>query len=188
MTDIEIINAALTHCGASKIASLADASNEAVVASTHWQICRDAVLESRAWLFATTRLVLVEDASAPAFGYAHRFVIPSTVIRVIQCYDANEDIIDDWVREGGFILTDETTVKVIVITRIIDTSVYPPSFTETLGYWLASALCVPLTENRQRATDLLAIAEKKVKEAAYTEGSQSRSQKKTVPALPGRRR
>jgi hypothetical protein len=188
VTDIEVINMGLHHCGAKGISSLNDTVNEAKVAKTWWQTAMDTVLLDRDWTFARDRIVLAKDAAAPAFGFAFRHIIPTTVIKVQACFDGSLKELDDWVREGGYVLTDnDAPVYAEVVIRPSST-LWSGPFCQALGAKFGEMLAVPLTENRQLRLDLGTLYERYVKEAGASDGQQGRSRRKTVPKMAGRRR
>lgn len=186
MTAIEIINLALSDCGANAITALSDDVPEARQAKAKYVAIRDAVLECREWTFAKQRITLALDAVAPVFGYTYRYIIPSTVIRVVRVY-AGETLSDEWVREGWRVLIDEAApVNAEVLARV-DEGEFSPGMVTTLAARLTAAFAIPLTENRQLAKDFMDYYEYLLKDAGAMDGSQGRTQVMRPPPLPGRR-
>jgi hypothetical protein len=188
VTDIDIVNMALGQVGVGRINSLSDLSNEAKVANDHYATVRDALLEERMWTFATFREQLAQDATPPVFHYANRFVIPSLVLKVWECYDSSDgdEPIDDWAREGQFVATDEGQVWAVTTHRVNE-AVFSPSFTNALSTRLGAVLAIPLAENRQLFSDLMSLSDTLLKIAAGSDGQQGRTKATRAPRLPGRR-
>jgi hypothetical protein len=188
MTDIEIVNLAVTDCGCNPIASLTDGSNEARICAAKYTAVRDAVLESREWTFAKWRFVPSKDPVAPAWGYANQFIIPSNVLIIPRIYtDTVGTLVDDWVREGFRILTDESIIYAEAIVRVGEGDI-SPGCVRVIAALLASEIAIPLTENRQLAADMDNKYQRLIVDAGASDGKQGRTQRLRPPAMPGRRR
>lgn len=192
MTEVEIINLALSDCGTALINTIDDDSAEARQAKAKYGAIRDAVLEAREWTFAKQRILLDQDPVSPAFGYIYQYILPSSTIRVIRVYDTsstteNPDPVDDWVREGFRVLTNEPApIYAEVIARVGEGS-FSPGMVLALSARLTSVFAIPLTENRQLAKDYLDFYRAQITDAASLDGSQGRTQRLRPPPLPGRR-
>lgn len=174
---VSLCNAALGLVGAQPITALTDDVTTATLCSRLLPMCRDAVLEEREWTFAVSRQVLAADTTAPAFGYDYRYLVPSTVLRVLQLEDGTTSTDVQWVREGAYLLTDQAApVYVRWLTRVEDPALWSAGFTQTLIYRLAAALAVPVTENRTLQADLYQLYQRALRDAAATDGMQGRSQ------------
>lgn len=193
MTNIEIINLALSDCGATLIAALSDDLPEARNAKAKYGAIRDAVLEAREWTFAKRRLLLAKDPVAPAFGYSFQFILPSTTLRVIRTYRNSgtltgaPDLIEDWVREGSRVLTNEDSPVYAEVLVRVDEGDFSPGMVLAFAARLTAALAIPLTENRQLAKDFMDYYKALIQDAAAMDGSQGRTQRLRPPAMPGRR-
>lgn len=189
MTPVDLANLALGWLGEPRIVSFEDPSKNAGILKAAFPAIRDAVLEARDWTFATERFDLAPDAALPAFGYAARFALPGSVLRVVSC-EVLEGSDLEWVREGAFILTRDAAPRLFVkgIVRVEDSSLWSPGFAQALAARLAADLCVPLTENRAVGADLWALYERKLKDAAANDGRQGRSQQLTRASSITRRR
>lgn len=193
MTDVEIVNLALSDCGQKPILSFDDGSPAAVQAKAKYAAIRDAVLECREWTFAKTRVQLAEDANAPLFGYTHQYVIPSTVVRVARLYDQNGVaagtplLTHDWVREGRRVLANRAGPLYAEVLVRVPEGEFSPGMTLALAARLTSAFAIPLTENRQLAKDFMDAYAAQLTDAAAMDGSQGRTQRLRPIPLPGRR-
>jgi hypothetical protein len=194
MTSIDIINLALSDCGAGLISSMNDDLPEARQAKAKYPAIRDAVLEAREWTFAKRRIQLNMDAVPPTFGYDFQYIIPPETIRVIRVYNTSAasmtgalDTVADWVREGWRVLTNEISPIYAEILQRVDESTFSPGMVLALAARLTAAFAIPLTENRQLAADFMGFYEALIKDAGAMDGSQGRTQRLRTPALPGRR-
>lgn len=189
MTDIEIVNLALSDCGAPLITTFGDGTASAQVANAKYVGTRDAVLEAREWTFAKSRALLVRDPVAPAFGYSYRFIIPSDVLRVPRIYDsadADASPLAGWIREGSFILTN-TEVIYAELQKRVGEGMFSPTMVLALAARLTSVFAIPLTENRQLAKDSWDRYTDLLREAGALDGGQGTTQTLRPPNLPGRR-
>jgi hypothetical protein len=149
---ISVVNFALNILGADSITSLEDEAREAQVMKNIYYISRDAVLEEAEWTFATRRFKPAKSATAPEWGWANAFPIPSDIIRVTQVdrYDFTrgmERTQADHAIEGREILTDENEVFCKGLRRIEDEGIYSPLFDEAFAYKLAANACLMLTQS-----------------------------------------
>jgi hypothetical protein len=197
MTATEIVNAALTRCGCNPISALGDTTlAEGKVALANYGPCRDYVLEDREWTFAKGRLKLNQDPVPPAFGFTYQYIIaaPVRVLRVIRCYQDSAGLIqlDDWVREGARILTNQIDGTVAgnpiyaEVLQQVDEDQFSPGCAQALIEYLMSVMAVPLTENRQLAKDSAEAYKSKIIDAGAMDGSQGRTQRLRPPPLRGR--
>ena len=177
MDPVGICNLALGWVGAKRITALDDPSVAAELCSANFDAVRDAVLEARAWTFATQRFTIAADGAPPAFGYPYRHLLPAEVLRVLACDDGSDAWDLMWVREGQYIL-DELSGELFVraIMRIEDVALWSPGFCQAVAYRLASVLVVPLSENRSLQADLVQLYVKALRDAAALDGSQGRSE------------
>jgi hypothetical protein len=194
VTKIEIINLALSDCGANLIGTVDDDLPEARQAKAKYNAHRDAVLECREWTFAKRRLQLNLDPTVPAFDYTYQYIIPSNVLRVVRVYNGSVapvnglyPQVDDWVREGWRVLTNETGPIFAEVLLRVDEGDFSPGMVLALSALLTSVFAIPLTENRQLARDFMDKYEVYLKEGGAMDGSQGRTQVLRPPPLPGRR-
>ena len=172
MDKVALCNLALSALGDDTISTLTDASTLAELCSTNFDAVRDAVLGERAWRFATVRRQLAADATAPAWGAAHRYALPKTVIQVLEASDGTHPL-PDWRREGGFVLTDQAgPIYIRSVEQIEDVSLWPPGFCQAVAARLAAVLAVPVTESRPLAEQLWKLYRMRLSEAGTADALQ----------------
>jgi len=150
----QICNMALGRIGAKRINDLSDATDtktEAIQCRLHYAQTRDALMRSHLWRFASHRKQLSEDTDIPAaedFEWDHQFDLPNDFLRLKSIYEDNNtpdrSTYYSYDIEGTKILTNETSVYIRYIRRIIDTSKFDPLFTEVLVLLLADRFIGPL--------------------------------------------
>jgi hypothetical protein len=193
VTQIEIINLALSDCGVKLISALTDDLPEARQAKAKYSAMRDAVLEAREWTFAKARLQLNLDPTVPVFGYTYQYIIPDDTLRVIRVFNSSSasmngalHVVDDYVREGWRILTNDIAPLYAEVLKRVDESTFSPGMVLALSARLTAAFAIPLTENRQLAKDFMDFYKALITDAAAMDGSQGRTQQLRPPPLPGR--
>lgn len=88
----------------------------------------------------------------PAFGFSMKFPLPTDYLRVVNLDDSSIK----YKIEGGYLLCDDASVKMLYIAKITDTTKYEPMFDHLLGVMLAHELSYSLV---QSASLKLALAQ-----------------------------
>jgi hypothetical protein len=182
---VEICNLALGWLGAKLIAALDQenpASAEEELCAANYGAALKAVLEAKAWTFATARVELEPGEESGIAEYPRRFAIPGTVVRVLAVDDGTGAFDVNWVREGDRLLTDDVLDKAYVkaVLFVEDAAKFTPGFVRALAYRLAADLAMPLTENRARAEAMEALYERALAKGGALDGAQgSPAEKKT---------
>jgi hypothetical protein len=143
---VEIANNALIRIGANTITALSDSTKEARACNARYNPARKAVLRSYPWNFAKKRDTLSTAVGSPGdFGYEFDFAVPSDFLRIITLDTGNAD----YRLEQGKILTDASTVDLLYVFDITDTTKFDPMFDEALGLYLAWSVCFHLTQSNE---------------------------------------
>jgi hypothetical protein len=176
---VSICNAALSFAGQKPITSLdADDTEAARLCAANYPAAVKAVLEERGWTFATGWTVLAPADAAPADAaspeFSRRFLLPATVLRVLQCDDGSGSFELEWKREGEYILADCATLHVRAIQLIDDPKLWTGNFAIAVAYRLAALLAIPLTENRSLHADLVQLYQEQIRQAGALDGTQGR--------------
>lgn len=152
-SDVEISNNALIKLGAGTITSLSEDSPSANVCNARYDSVRDMELRAHPWNFAVKRVVLAESTSAPAFGLANQFALPSDFLRLLPPNFPNDL---DWQIENGgdgviYIRTNDTSaLQVRYIARIVDPNQFDVLFREALACSLAMEICEKITQSNSK--------------------------------------
>lgn len=178
-SEVEICNRALQKLGARRINTLTEDSVNARACNAAYTELRDAELRAHTWNFAIERASLAADATAPAWGRANSFTLPSDYIKLADPYPEDNENSRDWQVEGGKILTDESAPLYIrYVKRATDANAMDPLFREALASKLAVELCEAVTQSntkKQAAMEGYVQAIRQAKKANAIEG---------VPAQP----
>lgn len=193
-TPVQICNLALSWMGQRRINSLNDNQNEAIVMNDNYELSRDKTLEDAAWTFAMHRQVLAPISDAPAFGSSNQFLIPGNVLRVHRVYrstntsQSNAFINAEWTREGNYILSPEDTLWAMFIVRVTDPNRFSPGFVHALAARLAADTAITFTESIKMEEKMEQRYAMKLADAAYTDGSQGRTEVIRSSNLTGARK
>jgi hypothetical protein len=184
VSEVSICNQALSWLAMDPITSLDDNDRTSQWMRINYPFLRDAVLEERNWTFATDRATsTVADLDAWGTMYVHP--IPISWQSVYRCYSRigqggsfgptspNANITSEgWRREGGDILSYDSTVYMWGMKRLTDTGAFSSLFVQALAARIAADACVPFTENRELQRDLWNLYGVKLAEAATRDGQQ----------------
>ncbi len=180
-SEVTICNQALSWLATSPILSLADGTTNANLCNANYTELRDSTLESAAWTFATERYKWSPLASpdVPVYGYANKFLIPSTVLRVLECRDddvyANGVSDLDWRREGQYIVSDASVVYAKCIIQITATDTMSALFRQALAARIAATLAPTITESKGHADRLWNLYENYMRDATPIDASQGKN-------------
>lgn len=165
----DIANRALSKLGDVRITDIDTDNTKAARAMAHrLPFLRDLLLQSYPWRFALEITTLPADSTAPAWGYARRFLFPSDCLRLWSVGDYAIDIQSYGVQfriggtssypsdapfevYGDYIHTDLTApLKIQYVKQITDTGKFPDVFTEALAAKMAADAAEELTQSASK--------------------------------------
>lgn len=169
---VEICNQALVKVGAERITSLSDDSENAAVLNAIFDVKRDAELAAHPWTFAIKRDSIPASATAPAFGWAYSYPLPSDYLALVEVgedftfYDSTTGALfvieSDPATGAPALLTDATSpLDLRYVYRVTNPGRFPAPFVEALACRLAAEICERRTQNlskRQQAWDEYKLA------------------------------
>lgn len=158
-SETAICNQALARIGAKRINDLdTDQSVNAGHCREHYEQTRDALLRSHWWRFARARATLSQDTTDPAFEWDNQFDLPNDFLRLRKLFGDNNtsnlNVYRSFAIEGDKLLTNESSVSMRYIKKVIDTAKFDPLFTEVLVLQLAVKLIMPVSQD-SKARELL---------------------------------
>ena len=115
-TEVSICSNALRRLGDDPITSLTDDTERARLCNSFYTDTRDAVLRLHPWNFAITRASLAKLATAPGYGFANKFSLPTNpyCLRVLGMeYEDYIFKVENVATHGIVLLTDEATANII---------------------------------------------------------------------------
>ena len=174
MTDqLSLYNGALRECGERKLASLTEAREPRRILDDVWDSGGvDDCLEMGQWYFAMRTVQVDYDTDVtPDFGYIYAFSKPSDwKVTSALCSDEyfREPLLD-YADEAGYWYTDYQTIYVRYVSNDSaygkDYSLWPQAFVRYVEAYLASEICLKVTGDKERTKLVLALAEKRLKQA-----------------------
>ena len=160
MTDaVGICNLALQRLGAKSITSLAEDSTAGRECNRVYNHARDSELRSHPWSFARTRAQIAADSTAPSFGFANAFSLPSDYVRLLPARSvANTSVtlggIDasiDWQIEGRKILTnDKSRLDIVYLKTVTDPNDFDTLFVDLLVSRIAMDVAEKVTQSNTK--------------------------------------
>ena len=169
-TETSIANAALTLLGERRISSLDDNTKAAKTLKDRYDEVRDDVLRAHPWNFATTRAALAKNATAPTWGFANAYDVPTDFLRLIEIDNpANHT----YQVEGRQIVTDMGAPLNIIYTRQATVVVhYDPMFRQAFAAALAADVAEVFTGTTSKVEQLLGIMQEKIRTARVPDGQE----------------
>lgn len=181
MDPVTICNMALLSFGEERIESIAEGdldSPEAELCATYYLPAVRAVLEERAWLFATGFVDLgakqpslfTQGAGSGRF-MTTVFTLPGKVIRPLACDDGSGEFLIRWERMGMAILTEDTDKLIAkAVTMVEDPNSWTPNFALAASFKLASLIAGPITHSAAKVDEALKKYESALHTAANLDG------------------
>ncbi len=160
MTETDLCNIALDHLAANRISSPDDASFNAQKIRLHWPLARDRALRAKEWNFAEKRALLTADATAPVFGYAYAYILPTDylIARAFNDKDAGTSKAD-WEISGQFLLSNDTCSQLRYTFRNEVVTQWSAEFCDCFTLFLAAQVATALSASPELALSMRQRAE-----------------------------
>jgi len=168
---VDICNGALNQLGATTILTLTEDSKNARLCNARYTQVRDSVFRSHPWNCLQKRLQLAADTDAPAWGFTKQYTLPADCLRVLTILDYDAD----YKIEGRKILTDNSTMKILYISRVEDPNEYDELLRETLSASLAADIAYAVTSSNPTATNMFNLFQSKLKEARFVDSTEGQN-------------
>ena len=165
---VDINNAALNQLGASTILSLTEDSKNARICNARYTQIRDAVFRSHPWNCLQKRQELAADTTAPAWGYSFKYDLPGDCLRLLRIldYDSDHKV------EGRSILSNNSSMKILYISRITDPNQYDELLRETISAALAADIAYAITSNNTTQQNMIALYQDKLRDARFVDSTE----------------
>jgi len=168
---VDICNGALNQLGASTILSLTEDSKNARLCNARYTQVRDAVFRSHPWNCLQKRVQIEADSDAPAWGFTKQYTLPADCLRVLTILDYDAD----YKIEGRKILTDNSTMKILYVSRIEDPNEYDELLRETLSAALAADIAYAVTSSNPTASNMYNLFQDKLKDARFVDSTEGQN-------------
>ena len=143
MTKLDIWNSALQRIGAESVADEWTESKEAVLCRRYYDNAVNIILRAHPWNFATRRIALPLNATAPAFGWSKAFDLPIDYVSMISLADPT----DIYTIESGQVLTNAVNGNCKYIAEQPDPTRIPSDVTRCIVLQLASDMAMNLSNS-----------------------------------------
>ena len=168
---VDICNGALNQLGASTILSLTEDSKNARLCNARFTQIRDGVFRSHPWNCLQKRVQLAADSTAPAWGFTQQYTLPADCLRVLTILDHDSD----YKIEGRKILTDNSSMKILYISRVTDPNEYDELLRETLSAALAADIAYAITSSNPTTTNMFNLFQSKLKDARFVDSTEGQN-------------
>ena len=165
---VDINNAALNQLGASTILSLTEDSKNARICNARYTQIRDAVFRSHPWNCLQKRLELSSSTTTPAWGYSFQYDLPGDCLRLLRIldYDSNHKV------EGRSILSNNSSMKILYISRVTDPNQYDELLRETLAAAIAADIAYAITSNNTTQQNMINLYQNKLRDARFVDSTE----------------
>lgn len=160
LSQVQVMNLALTKLGQDRIVSPTDDVEAARVMNSLWPMTRDTVLAAYPWSFAIVRTSLPALSEAPAGSWSLQYALPEPCLRLVQVGDDwmfYQPEVDSFAVEGGRILTDiEAPLFVRYVQRVENVGLWPVLFGRVMAMQMAADACEKLTTSSSKFDECMA--------------------------------
>ena len=173
-SEVDICNIALSNLGERSINDRADENQRARACDNRFDDVRDLVLRSHIWNCALKREgPLPSSATAPSWGYDYAYPKPAEMLRLIAVKE-NEHAFKI---EGDNIVTDSSTLNILYIERVTDTSKYDSLLVQAIALRLATEIGQDLTGKTELKENLMRKYREVLSEARSADAAEGTPQK-----------
>jgi hypothetical protein len=165
---VDICNGALNQLGATTILSLTEDSKNARLCNSRYTQVRDAVFRSHPWNCLQQRVELAQSTITPAWGYSFKYDLPGDCLRLLRIldYDSDHKV------EGRSILSNNSSMKILYISRVTDPNQYDENLRETLSAALAADIAYAITSNNTTQQNMIALYQEKLRDARFVDSTE----------------
>lgn len=148
-SQVGICNSALIKIGADRISSIDEDKREAILLKAVWDQCRDKVLRSHKWNFATKRVSLVPNSTTPDWGYDYQYDLPTGTLRFIASDPDDIEYVIESDADGNarVLRTDESSLDVLLLFSQNNMEAWDTCAAEALAWTLAESVAYALTQS-----------------------------------------
>lgn len=183
MDPVNVCNIALGQLGEKRLTQfdeLNPLSRTEELCTTNYSPAVAAALEAREWTFATEWQKLAKAATAGAHPVLDltRFLLPSTVLRVVDVDDGSGECALEYQRRGQYLYANVEELYVRSVNLVEDPDLWSPTFAFVVALKLAELLAVPVTENAGLEERMELRYQKYLRDAASLDGMQGTAERR----------
>lgn len=159
---VSICNLALSNIAKENINDLSEPTAEARACNQFYAHCRDTLLQSYPWKFASKTVSLGEVANDRDGEWSYAYARPTDCLKVRHVQDENGIFVGQFGApygvEGQKIYCDLSPALLHYTFRLTDPTLFSPLFIEALSWHLAVRLAMPLTRDPKLRADAFQLA------------------------------
>jgi len=165
---VDICNGSLNQLGATTIVSLTEDSKNGRLCNARFTQVRDAVFRSHPWNCLQKRIAVAADVATPAWGFSYQYTLPADCLRLLRIldYDSDHKV------EGRSILSNNSSMKILYISRVTDPNQYDELLRETLSAALAADIAYAITSNNTTQQNMIALYQEKLRDARFVDSTE----------------
>lgn len=172
-SEVDICNIALSNLGERPITARNDQNQRARACDNRFDDVRDLVLRSHVWNCALKREQLTSSATAPVWGYDVAYPKPAKMLRLISVKE-NEY---PFKIEGENIVTNSTSLNILYIEQVTDTTKYDALLIQAIALRLATEIAQDITGKTQLKEALMRKYREVMSEARSADAAEGTPQK-----------
>lgn len=170
---VALANISLDLIGATTILSFDDDTNEARIVKRMYEESKKEVMRSHPWNSIRKRVTLSPTVTTPAFYYSNTYQLPSDYLRVLP-YGTLADT--EYQIEGKKLLSNESSVELIYLANIDDTTVFEALLTKAIALRLAADICYRIVQSNSLVERLEGQYERVLRRAKTINAQEQQSQ------------
>jgi hypothetical protein len=174
-SEVGICNQALVKVGAARITALTDDTKQARALNAIYTVKRDVELSANPWSFAIMRAQIPASSTAPAFGWAYAYPLPTDFLAMVEVgqdytfYDTDTGAlfgIETDSNGSRAVVTDQVSpLDIRYVYRVTNSGLFPALFVEALACRLAAEVSEELTQSASKKEALWGEYKRSVREA-----------------------
>jgi len=145
-----ICNEALVFLGEIPLLDFPENSQNSDRCAVYYERVKVSELKKHPWNFAKARMELTLDSVNPPFEYAHQFIVPADLLKLVNVYPIGRSWRREILSDGSQRILANTNTLEISYIRDVPESVFCPTFAPVVSARLAMLLAHTLTERRDR--------------------------------------
>lgn len=171
-SETDLLNDALSQCGATPITAIDDGSINANHCQRFYPPLRDALLRMHHWNFALKWVQLAQDVTPPVAEFAYAYTLPADCLKVVNYGgsataisslslifpDSGIRVVTRYKVQGRKLVSNDGTVYIQYLRRVTNPDEWDAGFYQAVSTWLASKLAMAITKDIRLSTGLLAQA------------------------------
>ena len=166
---VEICSNALLLLGDKPISDFSENNDRTRIVSNIYAMKRDKVLRLNDWKCAIKRVILSPDATAPAFEWGYRYLLPADWLRTLSVGPSTPDQ-DDYEQEGRYLLMDLSSCYLRYVYRNEDESTWDALLIDAMTQVMVAALTYPITKSTSKQATEEEIVRDVLKTARAVDG------------------